>query len=56
MTSPIRVQHPVFVARVGWRDESQYPRTDLLDPSIWSWEFLGRSDEYAQEFDLLHPF
>ncbi|HDR9100012.1 TPA: hypothetical protein QDB15_001150 [Burkholderia vietnamiensis] len=51
----IPVQHSLFVARADWRDESQYPRADLLDPSIWSWEFLRRSDEYAQEFDLLRP-
>ncbi|WP_366919989.1 transcriptional regulator domain-containing protein [Burkholderia metallica] len=42
-------QHPLFVARADWRDEGQYRRADLLDPSIWSWEFLRRSDEYAQE-------
>ncbi|CAB3768628.1 transcriptional regulator domain-containing protein [Paraburkholderia solisilvae] len=49
----IPAQNPLFISRADWRDENQYPRPDLLDPSIWSWEFLRRSNEYAQEFDAL---
>lgn len=43
----------LFAVRADWRDESQYPRPDLLDPSIWSWELLRRSNEYAHDFEML---
>ncbi|SDI41999.1 hypothetical protein SAMN05216466_122112 [Paraburkholderia phenazinium] len=52
-SNSVPAQHRLFISRADWRDEDQYPAPDLLDPSIWSWELLRRSNEYALEFGLL---
>ncbi|MGU7772294.1 transcriptional regulator domain-containing protein [Burkholderia sp. MR1-5-21] len=54
-THSVPAEHRLFIARADWRDESQYPPPNLLDPSIWSWELLRRNYEYAQEFARLQP-
>lgn len=43
-----------FIARSDWRDETQYPPADLLDPSVWAWELLRRSSEYARDYEICH--
>ena len=39
-----------FIRRADWSNEGNYPRHDLLDASAWSWEFLRRSREYADDY------
>ncbi|TDQ93237.1 transcriptional regulator domain-containing protein [Paraburkholderia silvatlantica] len=51
-THPVPAQHRLFIARADWRDESQYPPSDLLDASIWAWEFLRRNAEYVRDYAI----
>lgn len=41
---------PKFVLRADWRDENNYPNDDMLDASAWAWEFLRRSQAYADDY------
>lgn len=50
--APISVQHPLFIARADWRDDTNYPNPEVHDSSIWAWELLRRNGEYARDYEI----